>query len=129
MKKICVLLVMVLFLTGCSTAEEGTEQVIYESDVLKATYLGVSSGMLKVRLENKTNVEITVLPMDSSVDGTMVQFTSGTLATIQPGKIFNQAWIVGNVSENVEFSMSVLNADMGEIEKSENIKIEVGASQ
>lgn len=136
MKKILSILcaaVLILGMTGCSstssisdTSEESTEQVIYEDEYVKATYLGVSDTIMSVSLENKSDEEITVLPMDSSVDGTMKQFTSGTLATIQPGKTFNQGWIIGATPTNeIEFSMSICGKDMSELSRTDSLKIEV----
>lgn len=136
MKKILSILcaaVLILGMTGCGstssisdTSEESTEQVIYEDEYVKATYLGVSDTIMSVSLENKSDEEITVLPMDSSVDGTMKQFTSGTLATIQPGKTFNQGWIIGATPTNeIEFSMSICGKDMSELVRTDSLKIEV----
>ena len=136
MKKILSILcaaVLILGMTGCGstssisdTSEESTEQVIYEDEYVKATYLGVSDTIMSVSLENKSDEEITVLPMDSSVDGTKKQFTSGTLATIQPGKTFNQGWIIGATPTNeIEFSMSICGKDMSELVRTDSLKIEV----
>lgn len=136
MKKILSILcaaVLILGMTGCGdtssvsdTSEESTEQVIYEDEYIKAIYLGVSDTIMSVSLENKSNEEITVLPMNSSVDGAMKQFTSGTLATIQPGKTFNQGWILGVTPTNeIEFSMSICGKDMSELVRTDSLKIEV----
>lgn len=136
MKKILSILcvaVLILGMTGCGdtssvsdTSEESTKQVIYEDEYIKAVYLGVSDTVMSVSLENKSNEEITVLPMDSSVDGTMKQFTSGTLAIIQPGKTFNQGWILGVTPTNeIEFSMSICGKDMSELVRTDSLKIEV----
>ena len=139
MKKILSILcaaVLILGMTGCGdtssvsdtpeTSEESTEQVIYEDNYIKATYLGISDTIMSISLENKSDEEITVLPMDSSVDGTMKQFTSGTLATIQPGKTFNQGWILGVTPTNeIEFSMSICGKDMSELVRTDSLKIEV----
>lgn len=135
MKKILSML-LIIFLIGtlvaCDDSESVSEQkvtenVIFENNTLKATYTGISEqGVMLVRLENKTENEITVLPMDSSVDGTMVQFSSGTLATIQGNKIFNQGWIIGSVpKENIEFKMSVLDEQMKEIFITDVIQIDM----
>lgn len=135
MKKILSML-LIIFLMGtlvaCDDSESVSEQkvtenVIFENNTLKATYTGISEqGVMLVRLENKTENEITVLPMDSSVDGTMVQFSSGTLATIQGNKIFNQGWIIGSVpKENIEFKMSVLDEQMKEIFITDVIQIDM----
>lgn len=127
MKKILIVLCAVMLgssLAACGGSEsdsisdqeiaetEIVGQIIYEDNIFKATYLGISeiSGvvMLNVRLENKTDSEITVYPTDSSVDDTMVQFTSGVPATMQGGKNLTQSWIIGSVpTERVEFSMWV----------------------
>lgn len=135
---------LVLFLFGCGNSEqvsnisegvaESKEQIVYEDNLIKATYEGVSetSGVvvMKVKLENKTDSEITVLPMDSSVDGTMVQFTSGTLATIQAGKTFNQGWIIGNMpTKNIEFSMSICDKNMSELVKTDALTIDVAGNE
>lgn len=135
MKKILSML-LIIFLMGtlvaCDDSESVSEQkvtenVIFENNTLKATYTGISEqGVMLVRLENKTENEITVLPMDSSVDGTMIQFSSGTLATIQGNKIFNQGWIIGSVpKENIEFKMSVLDEQMKEIFITDVIQIDM----
>lgn len=146
MKKLFVViftLILVLSLVACSNSSElahsstlqeetgvNEEQIIYEDDTLKATYLGVSetSGVvvMNVQLENKTDSEISVLPMDSSVDGTTVQFTSGTLATIQGGKIFNQGWIIENMpTDNIEFSMSICDENMNELTRTDILTVEI----
>lgn len=139
MKKILLIIcaaMLILGMTGCGnmsfvsdppeTSEGSTEQVVYEDEYVKATYLGVSDTVMSVSLENKSDEEITVLPMDSSVDGTMKQFTSGTLATIQPGKTFNQGWILGATPTNeIEFSMSICGKDMTELVRTDSLKIEV----
>ena len=82
--------------------------------------------VMKVKLENKSDNEITILPMDSSVDGTMVQFTSGTLATISSGKTFNQGWIIGSMpTDNIEFSMSICDENMSELVKTDILTIDI----
>lgn len=139
-KMLSILLLLVLILTGCNSFQpvsddnqkdtEVEEQLIYEDDILRAVYLGVSetSGVvvMTVELENKSDSEITVLPMDSSVDGTMVQFTSGTLATIQAGKTFKQSWIIGNMpTQSIEFSMSICDENMSELVQTDSLMIEV----
>ena len=82
-KLLLVLILLVCVLMGCGSetnsqlSEEDTQNegiVIYEDNFLKATYVGVAEtsgvAVMTVSLENKTESEITVLPMDSSVDGT-----------------------------------------------------------
>ena len=138
-KLLLVLILLVCVLMGCGSetnsqlSEEDTQNegiVIYEDDFLKATYVGVAEtsgvAVMTVSLENKTESEITVLPMDSSVDGTTVQFTSGTIATIQGGKTFNQRWIIGSMpTEVIKFSMSICDKDMSELVKTDILTVEV----
>lgn len=143
MKKVLMLLCMVLLvgtLVACedseSTSQSSQEQkeatvekVIADNDFIKATYLGITEQygqvVLAVKLENKTDKEITVIPTDSSVDDTMILFTSGIPATMQPGKSFNQGWLIGGVPEkNVEFKMSILDDTMTELFLTDVIKIE-----
>lgn len=127
------LVLMVLTMSACGgtdstteTSEENSQQVIYEDEYVKVTYLGVSDEMLNVSLENKSDKELSILPMDSYVDGTMVQFVSGTLATIQPGKTFNQCWIIGSTpTEEVGFSLSICGEDMAELVRTDSLKIKV----
>lgn len=63
------------------TEAEVDEYVICDNEYLRATFLGIGDSFgyvtLDVKLENKTDGEITVIPMDSSVDDVMVQFLSG----------------------------------------------------
>lgn len=134
MKKILSLMlagVLALAISGCGTDSsvatvETSEQVIYEDEYIKATYQGISNSIMSVSLENKSNGEITILPMDSSVDGVMKQFTSGVIATIQPGKTFNQGWILGAMpNKEIEFSMSICGKDMSELVRTDSLKIEV----
>ncbi len=134
MKKILSLMlagVLALAISGCGTDSsvatvETSEQVIYEDEYIKATYQGISNSIMSVSLENKSNEEITILPMDSSVDGVMKQFTSGVIATIQPGKTFNQGWILGAMpNKEIEFSMSICGKDMSELVRTDSLKIEV----
>lgn len=134
MKKILSLMlagVLALAISGCSTDSsvatvETSGQVIYEDEYIKATYQGISNSIMSVSLENKSNEEITILPMDSSVDGVMKQFTSGVIATIQPGKTFNQGWILGAMpNKEIEFSMSICGKDMSELVRTDSLKIEV----
>ena len=140
---VIVTLILALSLAACSNSSESSQSsdtskkesaeeeiVIYDDDTLKTTYLGVSEiegvVVMNVRLENKTDNEITVLPTKSSVDGTMIQFTSGTLATIQDGKTFNQGWIIGSMpTENIEFAMSICDENMSELLQTDILTIEV----
>jgi hypothetical protein len=118
MKRICLILgvLMVVGLAGCAgdtqdRGTDGTSSVVYEDNGLKITFKGVSdvAGQIGMAfsLENNSESEITVLPLDSSVNGVMVQFVSGTLATIQSGKTFNQVWMCNPETVGVSNSEEV----------------------
>lgn len=132
MKKITVaLLISLCFLTACSgsadssgstgnssaksetSAESDSQkaQVVYEDDSLKAEYLGVSDNagyvLINMHFENKTDGEMTVLPMDSSVNDVAVQYTSGMPATMQAGKTCNQSWTFNQDTVGIKTSDEV----------------------
>lgn len=104
--------------------------VIYDDEILRATYLGISDSFgyttLVIELENKTDSEITVFPMNSSVDDTMITFTSGMPATMQGGKRMKQGWLIGSQPQsNVEFSLSICDEHMHEIKKTDVLRIDM----
>lgn len=117
------------------------EVVFYEDDILKATFLNVSEqvgldgvGYIGVIFENKSDAEITVLPMDSAVNDTAVMYFSGIPATMQGGKTLNFAWgfyfdKAGITSideiENLEFSLEIDDEFMNQLVRTDIITIEV----
>lgn len=112
-----------------STEAKSDEYVICENEYIKATYLGIMESFgyvtLNVRIENKTDSEITVVPLESSVDDTMIQFVSGVPATMQGHKSINQAWIIGNEPQNnVEFKLGILDEHWSELAVTDVIRIE-----
>jgi hypothetical protein len=113
-----------------ATEETDTEEtVIYEDDIFKATSLGFSDSFgvwcFVVKLENKTDQEITVYPSDSSVDDEMVTFTSGVPATMRAGKSFTQSWILnGEPQKNIEFVMTAYDENMNELARTDLITVE-----
>lgn len=96
MKKLSILVVALMILGLCScgsssepeqAAVESSAEVIYKDEYVEVTFEGVSDlplveGMTAVNLsfQNLSDQEITVLPLDSSVNDSMVQFVSGTPA-------------------------------------------------
>ena len=112
-----------------STEAKSDEYVICENEYIKATYLGIMESFgyvtLNVRIENKTDSEITVVPLESSVDDTMIQFVSGVPATMQGHKSINQAWIIGSEPQNnVEFKLGILDEHWSELAVTDVIRIE-----
>jgi hypothetical protein len=119
---ITLMLIFSLALTACSettttapvaddeTSTANTSEVVYEDSTLTVTFKGVSevAGQIGMSftLDNTGADEITVLPIKGSVNGVMVQFVSGTPATILPGKTANQVWmanpeVVGATADEV----------------------------
>jgi hypothetical protein len=119
---ITLMLILSLALTACSettttapvaddeTSTANTSEVVYEDSTLTVTFKGVSevAGQIGMSftLDNTGADEITVLPIKGSVNGVMVQFVSGTPATILPGKTANQVWmanpeVVGATADEV----------------------------
>lgn len=160
MKKIVTLILafaMLLLLPSCgSSSETGsqekeetpetvTEQVFYEDDVLKATFVDVieqeaapGNAFIRVVFENKRDYDISVFPADSSVNDMMVQYFSGTFATMKAGKKLNYAWFFplenANISsaeevEKLEFSLEIDDENMHQLVKTDTITIEVSSQE
>lgn len=150
MKKLSILVVALMILGLCScgsssepeqAAVEQSAQVIYKDEYVEVTFEGVSDlpmveGMTAVNLsfQNLSDQEITVLPLDSSVNDSMVQFVSGTPATMQGGKKLAYAMSFNNETAGIsdysevktlEFSLSVNDSDFNEISRSDILSIEV----
>lgn len=110
------------------TEAEVDEYVICDNEYLRATFLGIGDSFgyvtLDVKLENKTDGEITVIPMDSSVDDVMVQFLSGLPATMQGHKSMNQAWLIGSEPQNnIEFKLWIVDENWSDLYKTETIRL------
>lgn len=150
MKKLSILVVALMILGLCScgsssepeqAAVEPSAQVIYKDEYVEVTFEGVSDlpmveGMTAVNLsfQNLSDQEITVLPLDSSVNDSMVQFVSGTPATMQGGKKLvyvmsfnNETAGISDYSEvkTLEFSLSVNDENFNEVSRSDILNIEV----
>lgn len=150
MKKLSILVVALMILSLCScgsssepeqAAVESSAEVIYKDEYVEVTFEGVSDlplveGMTAVNLsfQNLSDQEITVLPLDSSVNDSMVQFVSGTPATMQGGKKLvyvmsfnNETAGISDYSEvkTLEFSLSVNDENFNEVSRSDILNIEV----
>nr|DAS09937.1 MAG TPA: hypothetical protein [Caudoviricetes sp.] len=115
--------------TKQTDAAKSNGYIIYENEYIRATYLGIGNSFgyvtLDIKFENKTDGEITVVPLDSSVDNTMVQFLSGVPATMQGHKSMNQAWLIGNEpQDNIEFKFGILDENWSELAVTDVIRIE-----
>ena len=124
-----------------TSSEPAMEQVFYEDDILKATFIDVveqelvpGCAYIRVVFENKSDNDIIVIPSESSVNDMMVQYFSGTPASMKAGKKLNYAWFfsleTANISsvdeiEKLEFSLKIDDANMHQIAETGVINIEV----
>nr|DAG02233.1 MAG TPA: hypothetical protein [Siphoviridae sp. ctmqu18] len=110
------------------TESEG--MVIADNDYFKATYQGISESFgfyyMNLKFENKTDGEITVVPMDSSVDDTMVMFATGVPSTMQAHKSYNAAIMIGSnePKSNIEFKLSAVDGNWSELFTTDTIRID-----
>lgn len=110
------------------TESEG--MVIADNNYFKATYQGISESFgfyyLNLKFENKTDGEITVVPMDSSVDDVMVMFGTGVPSTMQAHKSYNAAIIIGSNEprDNLEFKLAAMDENWSELFTTDTIRIE-----
>lgn len=157
MKKVIALVmsfVMVFSLAACSSTEntqdssadhtsqeENSTLVVYEDEYVKVIFTGMTenesvpdTAIACFALENLSDQEITVYPMDSSVNDTMVMFLSGFPATMQAGKKFNQGWFftfqnagVSELSEitQLEFSLRIVDSEFTDLAKTDILTVSV----
>lgn len=141
---------MLLGLCSCTVSSESEQpttetsaQTIYKDQYVEVKFEGVGElpsidGMsaINLTLKNLGDEEITVLFMDSSVNGTMVQFVSGVPATMQGGKEIvytlsfnNETAGISDYSEidELEFSLSVNDTNFAEISRSELLTVEISS--
>ena len=141
---------MLLGLCSCTVSSESEQpttetsaQTIYKDQYVEVKFEGVGElpsidGMsaINLTLKNLGDEEITVLFMDSSVNGTMVQFVSGVPATMQGGKEIvytlsfnNETAGISDYNEidELEFSLSVNDANFAEISRSELLTVEISS--
>ena len=110
------------------TESEG--MVIADNNYFKATYQGISESFgfyyFNLNFENKTDGEITVVPMDSSVDDVMVMFGTGVPSTMQAHKSYNAAIIIGSNEprDNLEFKLAAMDENWSELFTTDTIRIE-----
>lgn len=109
---------------------ESEDMVIADNDYFKATYHGISESFgfyyMNIEFENKTDGEITVVPMESSVDDTMVMFATGVPSTMQAHKSYNAAIMIGSnePKNNIEFKLSAMDGNWSELFTTDTIRID-----
>lgn len=110
------------------TESEG--MAIADNNYFKATYQGISESFgfyyMNLKFENKTDGEITVVPMESSVDDTMVMFATGVPSTMQAHKSYNAAIMIGSnePKHNIEFKLSAMDENWSELFTTDTIRID-----
>lgn len=110
------------------TESEG--MVIADNNYFTATYQGISESFgfyyMNLKFENKTDGEITVVPMESSVDDTMVMFATGVPSTMQAHKSYNAAIMIGSnePKNNIEFKLSAMDGNWSELFTTDTIRID-----
>lgn len=110
------------------TESEG--MVIADNNYFKATYQGISESFgfyyMNIKFENKTDGEITIVPMESSVDDTMVMFATGVPSTMQAHKSYNAAIMIGSnePKNNIEFKLSAMDGNWSELFTTDTIRID-----
>lgn len=115
--------------TSVSETESGG-MVIADNNYFKATYQGISESFgfyyMNLKFENKTDGEITVVPMESSVDDTMVMFATGVPSTMQAHKSYNAAIMIGSnePKNNIEFKLSAMDENWSELFTTDTIRID-----
>ena len=110
------------------TESEG--MVIADNNYFKATYQGISESFgfyyMNLKFENKTDGEITIVPMESSVDDTMVMFATGVPSSMQAHKSYNAAVMIGSnePKNNIEFKLSAMDGNWSELFTTDTIRID-----
>jgi len=102
-----------------AASESTADVVIYEDDTFKAIYKGLTeyssipeTVYIVVQLENKTDGEITVYPDKVSVNDMSLTLMSGTPATMQGGKKFNQSWFFTYSNAGIQSLDDIKSIDM-----------------
>ncbi len=115
---------------------QAVEQVLVEQNNIKITYMGIdneSRTKIKLKIENNSDMPITVQQRDMSINGIMIDGIFS--CDVQPGKIANDSISLFSSDledngiteiENIELSFHVYNADSSDgIFDSDMITIQV----
>ena len=85
------------------------ERVLAEDAYIRITYTGAGeaagvpgAATVNFRVENLSDQEFTVYPVDSYVNDTAVMLTSGVPATVAPGKSYVYPWVLSYAAVGIE---------------------------
>lgn len=77
--------------------DKSEDEIVYEDSTITVTYHGLTDVVgnigMKFTIENKGDHDLTVYPMDTSINDTMVIFLAQHSPTIRPGKKTNGVWL------------------------------------
>lgn len=114
--------------------EEEKEDVLFDNEMIKFTYLGITKKYnalyyMNFKIENKTDKEIMVDARDSSVDNEMA-YILGAHSSIMPGKNAVQKWMFNETTlvlpkDNVEFKIVVSDEEFNTLLETEVIRIDM----
>lgn len=114
--------------------EEEKEEVLFDNEMIKFTYLGITKKYnalyyMNFKIENKTDKEIMVDARDSSVDNEMA-YILGAHSSIMPGKNAVQKWMFDETTlvlpkDNVEFKIVVSDEEFNTLLETEVIRIDM----
>ena len=109
------------------------DKLIHEDDFIKVWYINsfeqpeitTNTCYFTLKVENKTDKQITFLPMDASADDFMINIFSGLPLNIKPGKIGQNTFFFSydGLAENIEdislieFEVNLLDENSSSIHK------------
>lgn len=108
-----VLLIAAMAQGGSSPSAEGQDpgamQPLVDDSLVRITYTGsgeaagvAGAATVNFRIENLSDQEFTVYPVDSYVNDTAVLLTSGVPATVAPGKSYVYPWVLSYAAIGIE---------------------------
>ena len=111
------------------------EKLVHEDDFIKVWYVNsfeqpeiiADTCYFTLKVENKTDKQITLYPMDASANDNMINLLSGVPLTINPRKIgqtaffFSYAAFANNMSEisTIEFKANLMDENTSTIHKAD----------
>ena len=121
--------------SSVSSEELQGDKVVYEDDLIKLWFVGAyeqpdlakDTCYFTMKLENKTDKQITLYPLEASANDFMINIYSGVPLTVNPKKIgqntffFNYSGFVNGISEinSIQFKAMLLDENSETVEETE----------